>query len=148
LVPIGVEGPHQRTNDDRAHPEELINPSQNTAQEDIPDEGTKRSHSIGDNNCEEDQDLIQRCENADREEDAGTDELDHLQKLLDDKVLAFMGQYVECNSVVQQASDDMTDDAVPLLVDAATLKEMVKLKWEIALKNSLGKSIQAKQGTD
>ena len=52
----------------------------------------------------------------------------------------------ECDRLAQHASNDINDDAVPLLVDDATAEEIVKLKGEISAKNALSKSMQAKLG--
>ena len=46
--------------------------------------------------------------------------------------------------MAQHASNDIWDDAVPLLVDHATTKELAKLKREITAKNALSRSMQAK----
>jgi hypothetical protein len=81
------------------------------------------------------------CVNADREWDVVTDELVDLQWQLSNKVQAFTAKQVGCDSVAQHASYDIKDDAVPLLLDDATAKEMVKLKREITAKHALNKSM-------
>ena len=48
--------------------------------------------------------------------------------------------------MAQHASDDIKDDAVPLLLDDASAKEMFKLKREITAKNALNELMQAKLG--
>jgi len=65
---------------------------------------------------------------------------------LDDSMHAFGVKQVECNRLPHQGSDDIKDHAVPFLVNYATAKEMVKLKWLITAKNRLSKSMLAKLG--
>jgi hypothetical protein len=86
------------------------------------------------------------CENADREPNAVTDELVDSQWHLDDKVQALAAKQAGCDRLAQHASDDIKDDAVPLLFDDATAMEMVKLKREITAKNVLYKLMQSKLG--
>jgi hypothetical protein len=66
-------------------------------------------------------------ENADRERDAVSDELVDLQRQRHDKVQALAAKQAKCDRLAQHTSDDIKDDAVPLLFDDATAKEMVKL---------------------
>jgi hypothetical protein len=86
------------------------------------------------------------CENADRERDTVADELVESQSQLDGKVQALMAKQAVCDRLAQHASDDIKEDAVPLLFDDATATEMVKLKREITAKNALNKSMQTKLG--
>lgn len=52
----------------------------------------------------------------------------------------------QCNRLAQHASDYLKHNAVPLLADNATAKQMVKLKQVITAKNGLSKSMQATLG--
>jgi len=51
---------------------------------------------------------------------------------------------VESDRLLQHASNNIQDDAVPHPVDDATSMEMVTLKWEITAKNAISKSMQAR----
>jgi hypothetical protein len=142
----GFTIPKQRTNDNRVRREEIISHPPVVAQEDIPDEVANWFHAIEDEYHEQVKDLLRMRENADRERDALSDELVDLRRQLDDSVLALTVKWAECDRMAQHASDNIKDDAVPLLFDDATAKEMVKLKREISTNNVLNKSMQAKLG--
>jgi len=86
--PEGFSVPKERTNDDRARRQEIINYPPVVAQEDIPDEVAKWFHVVRDEYREQVEDLIRMCENADQEQDAVADELVDFQKQLDDMVQA------------------------------------------------------------
>jgi hypothetical protein len=144
--PEGFSIPEQRTDDDRARWKEIISHPSVVAQEDIPDEVANWFHAVEHKYRKQVKDLIQMCENADRERDAVADELVESQSQLDGKVQALMAKQAVCDRLAQHASDDMKEDAVPLLFDDATAKEMVKLKREITAKNALNKSMQTKLG--
>ena len=59
---------------------------------------------------------------------------------------ALAAKQAECDRLAHHASDDINDDSVPLLLEYATAKEMVKLKREITTNNALNQSMQAKLG--
>jgi hypothetical protein len=82
------------------------------------------------------------CEDANRERDAIVNELVDLEKQLSDKVQALVAKQIECDRLVQQASD-AKDKKAPPLVDDAMAKEMVMLKREVTTKNALNKAMQA-----
>lgn len=52
----------------------------------------------------------------------------------------------QCNRLAQHASDDLKHDAVPLLANNATAKQMVKHTLQITAHNGLSKSMEAKLG--
>jgi hypothetical protein len=68
------------------------------------------------------------CDHADWERDAVADELVTFQTQLDEQVQGLAAKQAEWDRFAQHASDDIKEDAVPLLFDDATSKEMVKLK--------------------
>jgi len=56
---------------------------------------------------------------------------------------AFLLKQAECDRLVQHASKDIKDKAVPLLVDSAMAKEIVKLKQNIISLNMPSESMHA-----
>ena len=144
--PEGFSVAEQQTDDHQPPRQEIINHLPVVAQADIPDKVVNWFHEVEDEYGEQVQDQIQMFEHSDLEQDAVADELVDLQKQLDDKVQAPVAKQAECYRSAQHASDDIKDNAPPLLVDDATANETVKLKQVITAKKALSKSMQATLG--
>jgi len=65
------------------------------------------------------------CSNSDRDRDTEANVPYYSQKQLADKEQAVVVKHTESNRMGQHASDDIKDDAVPLVVHDATANEMV-----------------------
>jgi hypothetical protein len=146
--PVGFSVLQQWTNDDRARREDILNHPLVIAEIDIPDEVANRFHAVENEYSEQIEDLIRLCEDADQERDTITEGLANLEKKLYNKEQALVAKQAECGRLAQpqQASDDVTDQAAPPLVDDATARELAKLKREVTVKNALNKSMQARLG--
>ena len=59
-----------------------------------------------------------------------------------------MPKQVQCNrfTQLQQAKDNVTSKATPLMVDNTTARELARLKQEVTANNVLNMSIQTKLG--
>jgi hypothetical protein len=140
--PEGFSILEKRTEDDRARRADIINHPPSIGQKDIPDEVTNWFHAVEDEYQEQVEDLIRMCEDADRERNAIADELVNLEKQLSHKVHTLLAKRMECDRLVEQASDTKDKEAPPLLDDAIA-REMAKLKQKVTAKNALNKTMQA-----